>query len=59
MVANKLGLRDELELTLLHWVGGAGGLSIMRAGAQVASGATLLTDPLGMCPNMFEVLVVD
>ena len=45
LVANKLGLRDDLDRTLLHGVGCAGGLSIMRAAAQIASGASLRRRP--------------
>lgn len=40
LVAQKLGLRDDLDRMLLHGVGCAGGLATMRAAAQIASGAS-------------------
>ncbi|KAL8646873.1 MAG: hypothetical protein Q9226_006675, partial [Calogaya cf. arnoldii] len=42
LVAQKLKLRSDLDRTLLHGVGCAGGLAALRAAAQIASGATLL-----------------
>jgi type III polyketide synthase len=44
-VAKKLGLRNDLSRTLLHGVGCAGGLSIMRTAAEIACGATLRGKP--------------
>jgi type III polyketide synthase len=40
LVRRKLGLSFEVDRMLLHGVGCAGGLAIMRAAAQIASGAT-------------------
>lgn len=45
LVAQKLRLRDDLDKTLLHGVGCAGGLAAMRAAAQLASGASLRKRP--------------
>lgn len=45
LVAQKLGLRDDLDRTLLHGVGCAGGLSILRVAAQIANGASLYHQP--------------
>ncbi|GKT92619.1 chalcone synthase [Colletotrichum tofieldiae] len=39
LVARRLGLSHTVDRTLLHGVGCAGGLAIMRAAAQIASGA--------------------
>ncbi|KAK6222156.1 chalcone synthase [Colletotrichum tabaci] len=39
LVARRLGLPHTVDRTLLHGVGCAGGLAIMRAAAQIASGA--------------------
>jgi type III polyketide synthase len=40
LVHEKLGLRSDVDHTLLHGVGCAGGLSIMRAAAQMALAST-------------------
>ena len=45
LVAQKLGLRNNLDRMLLHGVGCAGGLAIMRAAAQIANGASLRRRP--------------
>jgi len=45
LVAQKLGLRDNIDRMLLHGVGCAGGLAILRAAAQVANGASLHRRP--------------
>jgi type III polyketide synthase len=44
-VARKLGLRSDVERTLLHGVGCAGGLAIMRAAAEIANSATARGKP--------------
>ncbi|KAJ6052581.1 uncharacterized protein N7446_007221 [Penicillium canescens] len=41
LVVRQLGLSPQVDRMLLHGVGCAGGLSIMRAAAQIASGASL------------------
>jgi len=45
LVAHSLGLPDTVDRMLLHGVGCAGGLAIMRAAAQVACGADALGRP--------------
>ena len=40
LVAAKLGLRDDVDRTLLHGVGCAGGLAALRTAAQLAHGAS-------------------
>lgn len=45
LVGQALGLRDDIDSTLMHGVGCAGGLSIMRLAAQIASGATARDKP--------------
>ncbi|KAF3482228.1 uncharacterized protein GIQ15_04987 [Arthroderma uncinatum] len=45
LVNRKLSLSEVTDRTLLHGVGCAGGLSIMRAAAQIACGATLRGRP--------------
>ena len=40
LVAQELGLRDDLDRLLLHGVGCAGGLAALRAAAQLAMGAS-------------------
>ncbi|KAF2113890.1 chalcone synthase B [Lophiotrema nucula] len=45
LVRRKLGLRPDVDRMLLHGVGCAGGLAIMRAAAQIASGATARRRP--------------
>lgn len=45
LVARKLGLPHTIDRMLLHGVGCAGGLAIMRAAAQIASGATIRRKP--------------
>ncbi|KAJ5776518.1 uncharacterized protein N7511_001529 [Penicillium nucicola] len=45
LVARQLGLPADVDRTLLQGVGCAGGLSIMRAAAQLASGASLRKRP--------------
>lgn len=45
LVNQKLGLETTVDRTLLHGVGCAGGLAIMRAAAQIACGATMRGRP--------------
>lgn len=45
LVAQKLKLRSDLDRTLLHGVGCAGGLAALRAAAQMACGASLRGRP--------------
>ncbi|KAJ5164934.1 uncharacterized protein N7500_006764 [Penicillium coprophilum] len=45
LVAQKLNLQPNVDRMLLHGVGCAGGLSIMRAAAQIAGGASLRRKP--------------
>ncbi|KAI9784348.1 MAG: hypothetical protein M1839_002409 [Geoglossum umbratile] len=45
LVAQKLGLSDDIDRVLLHGVGCAGGLAAMRAAANMASAATLRGRP--------------
>ncbi|KAJ5316723.1 hypothetical protein N7508_001231 [Penicillium antarcticum] len=45
LVARQVGLSPQVDRMLLHGVGCAGGLSIMRAAAQIASGASLRRKP--------------
>lgn len=45
LVNQKLGLSPTVDRTLLHGVGCAGGLAIMRAAAQLACGATMRGRP--------------
>jgi type III polyketide synthase len=45
LVHQKLGLRADIDHTLLHGVGCAGGLSIMRTAAQMAMAATARRRP--------------
>ncbi|KAL8908902.1 MAG: hypothetical protein Q9171_005245 [Xanthocarpia ochracea] len=45
LVAQKLQLRHDLDRTLLHGVGCAGGLAALRAAAQLACGASLRRRP--------------
>lgn len=45
LVNRKLGLQPEVDRMLLHGVGCAGGLAIMRAAAQIACGATVRRRP--------------
>ncbi|KKY29285.1 putative chalcone synthase b [Diaporthe ampelina] len=45
LVARKLGLSYDVENIFLQGVGCAGGLSIMRVAAQIASAATLMGKP--------------
>ena len=45
LVNEKLGLRSNVDHTLLHGVGCAGGLSIMRAAAQMALASTARGKP--------------
>lgn len=45
LVAQKLGLRSNLDRILLHGVGCAGGLAIIRAAAQILNGASLRRKP--------------
>ncbi|KAL2198291.1 thiolase-like protein [Corynascus similis CBS 632.67] len=45
LVARRLGLPHTVDRTLLHGVGCAGGLAIMRAAVQIASGATARSKP--------------
>ncbi|KAL2062582.1 hypothetical protein VTL71DRAFT_5654 [Oculimacula yallundae] len=45
LVNQKLGLASTVDRNLLHGVGCAGGLAIMRAAAQIASGASMRGKP--------------
>ncbi|WYZ43618.1 hypothetical protein EsH8_VII_000054 [Colletotrichum jinshuiense] len=45
LLARRLGLPHTVDRMLLHGVGCAGGLAIMRAAAQIASGATSCGKP--------------
>ncbi|WPH03561.1 Hypothetical protein R9X50_00644200 [Acrodontium crateriforme] len=45
LVNRQLSLRSDVDRMLLHGVGCAGGLAIMRAAAQIASGATARGEP--------------
>lgn len=45
LVNKKLGLAPTVDRTLLHGVGCAGGLAIMRTAAQLACGATMRARP--------------
>ncbi|KAK4861374.1 hypothetical protein LT330_004290 [Penicillium expansum] len=45
LVARKLNLPSSVDRMLLHGVGCAGGLSILRAAAQIAGGASLRRKP--------------
>ncbi|KAM3464253.1 hypothetical protein BB8028_0001g06010 [Beauveria bassiana] len=45
LVHRKLGLAPTVDRMLLHGVGCAGGLSIMRAAAQIANGSSMLGKP--------------
>jgi type III polyketide synthase len=45
LVAQKLGLPDDIDRVLLHGVGCAGGLAAMRAAANMAGAATLRGRP--------------
>lgn len=45
LVAQKLRLRKDLDRTLIHGVGCAGGLAALRAAAQLAGGATIRKRP--------------
>lgn len=55
LVVKKLGLRDDLDRMLLHGVGCAGGLAIMRTAAEIACGATIRRRPARILAFACEV----
>ena len=55
LVNQKLGLSSNVERVLLHGVGCAGGLSIMRVAAQIADGAAIRGRPARILAYACEV----